>query len=221
MPAALIVGIGYTNDDYAFTSQQRLVDYIPDNSSAYGENTSRFLSFIENELKPIIENIGEISIDPNDSTIIGHSFGGLFATWSLLTHPDVFNRYVSISPSLWRVKQELPVWLDGFNHLDSQRHLYSVAGELEDPVHNSELISRMERSQHPFVGAAKEEIFGSTSAPIHNIPKDLAEFEISLASNQISLLRNQTEILPNESHNTIVSGAISSGLRYVFAPTYM
>jgi predicted alpha/beta superfamily hydrolase len=218
IPAALVVGIGYTNDDYAFTSKKRVVDYTPDSNSDSCENALRFLDFIENELKPIIEGISEVSIDPNDSTIIGHSLGGLFATWALLTRPDIFKRYISISPSLLRVKSDLPDWLGNFNHLDSQRHLYSVAGALEDPLHKAEMIRRMEDSHHPLASAAKEEIFGGAPA---NIPKDLAEFEISLTSKQNPLLRNRTEILPNESHNTIVSGAISRGLRYVFAPTSM
>ena len=37
----------------------------------------------------------------NDRTFIGHSYGGLFGTFILLTQPDLFGRYVIISPSLW------------------------------------------------------------------------------------------------------------------------
>ena len=33
--------------------------------------------------------------------LIGHSFGGLFAVHTLLSKPDLFDAYISISPSLW------------------------------------------------------------------------------------------------------------------------
>jgi predicted alpha/beta superfamily hydrolase len=38
---------------------------------------------------------------PNERTLIGYSFGGLFGTYSLFNSPQTFNRYFIISPSLW------------------------------------------------------------------------------------------------------------------------
>jgi len=32
---------------------------------------------------------------------VGHSFGGLFGAWVLVTRPSTFRRYVLVSPSLW------------------------------------------------------------------------------------------------------------------------
>jgi predicted alpha/beta superfamily hydrolase len=40
-------------------------------------------------------------VDPDDSMFFGHSLGGLFATYALLTRPDTFRRYGIGSPSLW------------------------------------------------------------------------------------------------------------------------
>ena len=31
----------------------------------------------------------------------GHSYGGLFSTWTMLTSPHLFSGYVIVSPSLW------------------------------------------------------------------------------------------------------------------------
>ncbi len=33
--------------------------------------------------------------------IVGHSYGGLFATYLLLTEPSMYKRYIIVSPSLW------------------------------------------------------------------------------------------------------------------------
>ena len=49
------------------------------------------------------------------SILFGHSLGGLFVAYALLTRPDAFATYLAISPSLW--------W-DGFTVL---RHLPAFA----------------------------------------------------------------------------------------------
>ena len=40
-------------------------------------------------------------IDPSDRALLGHSFGGQFALFTLLDHPGFFSRYLVVSPSLW------------------------------------------------------------------------------------------------------------------------
>ncbi|MEO6134203.1 MAG: alpha/beta hydrolase-fold protein, partial [Ginsengibacter sp.] len=42
-----------------------------------------------------------------DRGIDGHSLGGLFATYSLLASPDLFQRYGINSPSLWWNNKEM------------------------------------------------------------------------------------------------------------------
>jgi predicted alpha/beta superfamily hydrolase len=37
----------------------------------------------------------------------GHSFGGISAINCMLTHPDMFNAYIAISPSLWWANEYL------------------------------------------------------------------------------------------------------------------
>lgn len=61
-----------------------------------------FLSFLVDELMPYVN--ANYRTAPYD-ILVGHSFGGLFATYALLERPDAFDAYVSISPSLW--------WNDG------------------------------------------------------------------------------------------------------------
>jgi len=60
--------------------------------------SEKFLDFITTELKPQInKNYKSAEYD----ILIGHSLGGLFTINALLSKPESFNAYISISPSLW------------------------------------------------------------------------------------------------------------------------
>ncbi len=56
-----------------------------------------FSNFIEKELIPYIENKYPVT---NFRTLIGHSYGGLFAIYTLLKHSQLFANYLAIDPSL-------------------------------------------------------------------------------------------------------------------------
>ena len=36
-----------------------------------------------------------------DRKLVGHSYGGLFGAWNLISAPGLFQRYIIVSPSLW------------------------------------------------------------------------------------------------------------------------
>src|SRR5687767_11287041 len=94
-PAVLVVSIGYPADPAltrAETIKNRLAwrtrDLTPPPAAAdAGESggAPQFLAFIEQDLKPFIAS--RYPIDGSDQTLVGHSFGGLFAAWTLLTSP--------------------------------------------------------------------------------------------------------------------------------------
>ncbi|HVK52166.1 MAG TPA: alpha/beta hydrolase-fold protein [Pseudoxanthomonas sp.] len=105
--APVIVAIGYPQDGQ-FDDQARGEDYTPPapNLSNTGDRVSlrqggadRFLAFITDELKPTIE--ARIRINRSRQTLVGHSYGGLFALHVLFTQGDAFQRYVAGSPSIW------------------------------------------------------------------------------------------------------------------------
>ena len=56
-----------------------------------------FLKFIGEELIPFIEDKYPVT---NYRTLIGHSYGGLFAINTLLNQPSLFENYLAIDPSL-------------------------------------------------------------------------------------------------------------------------
>ncbi len=58
---------------------------------------ANFSKFLETELIPFVENKYPVT---NFRTLIGHSYGGLFALYSLVHHPQLFSNYLAIDPSL-------------------------------------------------------------------------------------------------------------------------
>lgn len=101
MPKTIVIGIPNTKRTRDLTPTNSLLNYEgkPDSSSYQGSGgNEHFLQFIETELMPMI--------DKNYKTapykiFAGHSFGGLSSLNCLLTHPDLFDAYIAVSPSLW------------------------------------------------------------------------------------------------------------------------
>jgi len=58
----------------------------------------KFAAFIEQELMPHMDSLYAPAAH---KTIIGHSFGGLTVMNLLVHHPQLFNHYIAIDPSMW------------------------------------------------------------------------------------------------------------------------
>ena len=88
-----------------------------------------FLAFITDELMPFVE--ANYRTAPY-KVLVGHSFGGLFAVHALLTRPEAFDAYLSISPSLWWDNKALLPKAEAFfeAHEDLRGFLYmTIANE--------------------------------------------------------------------------------------------
>jgi len=89
-PNMIVVGIPNTD---------RLRDLTPSHS---GDNTSGggelFTSFIEKELIPYIDSLYPTA---PYRLFIGHSLGGLMVVNTMIHHPQMFNAYLAIDPSMW------------------------------------------------------------------------------------------------------------------------
>jgi predicted alpha/beta superfamily hydrolase len=64
----------------------------------------KFLQFIEDELIPYIES--NFRTHPY-RLLEGHSFGGLFCTYTLMEKPDIFDAFITQAPALWWNKEEM------------------------------------------------------------------------------------------------------------------
>ena len=117
LPPLLVVGIAYGQEPAA-QGQLRTRDFTPSDDPGYdrmaasmpgfepllpeGERMAgadRFLGFLRDELRPLLAS--RYDVDPAGSALFGSSLGGLFATYTLLTAPETFARYLITSPALW------------------------------------------------------------------------------------------------------------------------
>ena len=95
MPGVIVVAIPNTDrtrDLSPPSTDESAAEDFPTHGGA-----DNFLRFISDELMPWMDD--KYRTRPH-STLIGHSFGGLFALHALVTRPEVFDAYVAISPSL-------------------------------------------------------------------------------------------------------------------------
>jgi uncharacterized protein len=90
---AVLVGIGYPGDA-PFDAERRRRDLLPDAGGA-----DRCLDLIEAEILPLITALAPI--DDARLSLVGHSFGGLFALYALFRRPGLFHCHVASSPSIW------------------------------------------------------------------------------------------------------------------------
>lgn len=95
----ILVGVGYTNA--LNTGDLRKHDFTP----AFGREPNRtggadaFLAVLRDELIPYAE--AHLPIAEGERGLAGHSYAGLFAAYALAQAPDLFDRYLIMSPALW------------------------------------------------------------------------------------------------------------------------
>jgi uncharacterized protein len=109
LPWAIVVGIAYGGEPRYRENRTR--DYTPTHTLDVGPGTEhqrpyqkhsgggpKFRDFLRRELLPLIDRTYRTTAE---RVLVGHSYGGLFGAWMLLTAPDLFTGYVVVSPSLW------------------------------------------------------------------------------------------------------------------------
>ncbi len=186
----ILVGIAYTGEKNYRVNRTR--DYTPTNTSTGGYSKEiqethsgggvEFLKFIETELIPFVN----LEFRTTDEKIItGHSYGGLFASWVLLTNPDLFDSYLIVSPSIWYDDHLLlRMDLDALKETSEEINIYLTVGERE--VNSN-----------------------------WDMPQDLKKFKDRIQDMGNSYLRLKINIENNQTHNSIFPIGLSNGLRYV------
>lgn len=109
-PGLVVAGIGY-DTDRQFARERRTLDFTPPDGPGDGirpdpVHTGRLAGggavFLDRLTGPLREAAERgLRIDPQRRTLWGHSFGGLFTLYALLSRPRAFTRYAAISPSIW------------------------------------------------------------------------------------------------------------------------
>ncbi len=187
---AIVVGIAYAGPPAYQVNRTR--DYTPTHilTGGYGPEAQAvsggapaFRRFIAEDLVPYIAHTYRAS---DERILVGHSYGGLFASWVALTQPSLFTGYIAVSPSLWydsgmmfRLERSA---IDGRDDLPIR--MYMAVGSREI---NSE----------------------------RNMVTDLQRFASALEMQRWPHLALAWQVDENETHNSIFPRALSDGLRYV------
>lgn len=101
MPESIIVGVKNTDRTRDLTptkSAFRRDGTKQENDKEIGGGAESLLHFLTEELRLAIDKRYRTN---GQSTLIGHSFGGLFVINSLLKHTESFDIYIALDPSLW------------------------------------------------------------------------------------------------------------------------
>ncbi len=93
VPEMIVVGVTNTDRTRDLTPT---TSKDPDLKTAGGAD--KFLKFFEEELIPAINQRYRST---SYKVFAGHSLGGLFAIHTYLSHPNAFDAYIAVSPSLW------------------------------------------------------------------------------------------------------------------------
>ena len=224
MPPVLIVGIGYAGG-VRESSVRRTRDYTPTPDPVFtkfarrwggsdgtsGKAASSSASFERSSSPSWRRTTRQTLTTP---TIFGASFGGLFATYTLLEAPDTFQRYVIGSPSLWwdkRVMFELEEQYATV-HEDLRARVFIGAGGHETAEHDREALSKLPEALRRPMLAFQDAIDGAAQ-----MVEAIEPFVATLADRNYPGLDLTLHVFPGETHGSVQPMVASRGLKTVFA----
>jgi predicted alpha/beta superfamily hydrolase len=192
LPQLILVGLGYRTDSwykvFSLRSRDLTPTPIPDPQNlgwATGE-APQFLRLIKEEVFPFIKENYRVS---EDAGYVGYSYGGLFGAYVLFHHPEMFQRYIIGSPSLW------------FDNLVTFKY------EAEYAAKHSDLPARVFMS----IGELEKRAYTETDTTTN-----VKQLQNLLQSRHYPSLHLQTMVLKGETHLSGFATAISHGLREIY-----
>jgi predicted alpha/beta superfamily hydrolase len=192
--------VGLTHDPTLTTGQSRARDYTPTDPRrsaahdptdydfpAYGE-AEAYRDYIETRVFPLIA--ANYRADMRRVTYIGHSYGGLFGAYVLLTKPGLFRNYILGSPSLW-----------------FDRHsIFGVEVEHGDRLRTAEANVFMLTGGYETV--RPEPLYEKK----HDLVADMRRLEQTLRSRGHPRLTISSEVVEGEDHLTVYPDVVTRGL---------
>lgn len=198
-PELILVGISNaTNRTRDLTTSKISEHYGMPFNDNNGE-AENFTKFMESELIPFIEKKYPVT---SFRTLIGHSYGGLFAIHVLMNHPQLFSNYIAIDPSLdWDHQKLIKEAQEKLSNNDYKgKSLFmSLSGQLH--MQNSEItIANVMQDTTDFT------IFSRSNIEFSNLVKQ----------NNKNGLAYQWKFYPRDLHGTIPFPSIMDGLIFDF-----
>lgn len=207
-PEMIIVGVGCAGDaGVAEFNRRRTIDFTPPGNAFLFEGpggdflrgqgvpdegakqADDLLTFLIDELRPALAQSYRMD---DDHGLLGHSHGGMFASYALFARPGAFHRYIIGSPSS--------------NAVDRKAFRLEAA----HAAANTDLKADV------FFGAGEQEIgqLGLAAWGIVSAPVLMAE---TLLLRQYPSLKVITRIFPGKDHHSVVPDIVSEGIRAVWA----
>lgn len=174
----------YTPSDPRLKPGADLDDYSGD---TYGE-AAAYRDFIDRQVFPLIAR--HYRADMQRKVFAGHSLGGLFGSFVLLTRPTMFQSYILSSPSLWFDQSEIRkyerAWAASNHDLPARVKLYAGSFEAIKP--------------------------GPRYFREVDMIRDAQDFARTLKSHGYPRLQIEQVVVPDEDHLTVYPSTISRGL---------
>ncbi|BAO54066.1 alpha/beta hydrolase-fold protein [Nonlabens marinus] len=160
---------------------------------------ANFRSFLEKELIPFVEKTYPVT---SYRTLVGHSYGSLFAVATLMELPDLFANYLAIDPSLdWDdqklLKQAQRTLAD--RNLDGKALYVSLSGQLH--MQNSQIT----------IDNVMQDTTDFTLFPRSNM-----EFSNLVKANSQNGLAYSWKFYPKDIHGTVSFPSLMDGLISLF-----
>jgi predicted alpha/beta superfamily hydrolase len=193
----VIAAIAYRNsgDSPYWYRRNRTRDYTPTDTPEGGYSREiqqfsgggpEFLRFIGEQLLPYLNSRYRVGND--DRVFVGHSFGGLFGAYVLTENPELFRRYILVSPSLWYDDYMMlqPARLNRLSTINNAKELFMAVG-----AHENQSGQRM--------------------------VDDLENYVSSIDKLENPNLFIEQRVFDGETHASIFPIALSTALRYFFS----
>ncbi|TCK85086.1 alpha/beta hydrolase [Albibacterium bauzanense] len=188
VPKSIVVGIATVDRRRDFTFPTAIEEDKKTYPSA--GHSDRFISFIEKELQPYIDKNYKTS---SSKTIIGQSLGGLLETEILLKKPQLFNKYIIVSPSLW--------WDNG--------SLLNQDSEILNADYNVNTLV--------YIAVGKEGLTPTAIPRVMEVDANLLAEKLRMAKNKnVKVL---FDYLPDEDHATILHQAVANAFKNLYITT--
>ncbi|HEX5614928.1 MAG TPA: alpha/beta hydrolase-fold protein [Acidimicrobiia bacterium] len=214
LPPLLVVGIGYPRGTLADTVDLRARDLTPTTDDAFARvypsdtgtgGASRFLAFIRDELMPWVAS--NYRIDAHDATYFGHSLGGLFGTYAMLTEPTTFTRYIVASPSYWWDRETIFRLEDEYAATNDDLPARAFFGIGADEDHAGRIT---EATNMPDAERAIAQKYS------FDMVEQMQRFVARVTSRGYRNLDATTRVFADEFHCTVAPLVLSRGLRSLF-----
>ncbi|GAA3606210.1 alpha/beta hydrolase-fold protein [Flavivirga amylovorans] len=188
IPKMIIVGIRNTRRNRDLTPDSPKLSKKHRERMGLTGGADKFIAFLDKELIPYVEQTYKAA---PYKIIVGHSLGGLFNVYTFLKKPELFNAYLSISPSLWYPNELISQEFESVftDHLEPNRTFYlTLANENSGNMRG-------------------------------NVLKLSEEFKNYINAHKEAGLRFRYDPMPEESHGSVGLPSIYNGLRFIFKPT--